>query len=591
MEANLNDAVTSGFDFDIELDLNNASDFGNVDFDFGLNNPSPGAGDPSPAAHLSTEDIHRPYHSKRPHKKSRAGCKQCKQRKVKCDEGRPRCRSCTLRKETCVYPTPASSSSSSSTALVRSGKSHSASVSSRSSREHSPQQVTRNSSSPLIMVNEPMFIPAVASDTVDMKMLWFYTTETCQSFNIEGARQGATDTVLRIVIPQLAFESPFLMQTLMGLSALHFKTLQQPVPPEKAAKYRARAFEGYRQSIERARPQDYPALLAGSLLICALASEMFREPETKPLYIIDWLVVWRGIGLIVDLISPSTIAESGLAALFFRPPINLNKSQRWIPNNLLYMVDAIQPGDDDYEHKQIYYEVLRYLGSLYQELETGFSPIMDLRVITFFSFVPRTFIPLAQQHRPRALIIIAHYCAFTKQNLGPWWMKNIGDRQIREICEEVGEAWEPLLRVPLKVANLTGRVEIAKAILENDTWSAPDRDLYSFPTRDPRVHDLRLINNFGQEMTVESGEWEAMGPPLLLDMTLEDKRTMPSDNAVIGQMLDMAGQPIPADSPSPAASATPSSTTTSGSSGPEVAFSPAVSIYQESLGKSNVSKT
>lgn len=25
----------------------------------------------------------RPYHSKRPHKKSRAGCKQCKTRKVK----------------------------------------------------------------------------------------------------------------------------------------------------------------------------------------------------------------------------------------------------------------------------------------------------------------------------------------------------------------------------------------------------------------------------------------------------------------------------------------------------------------------------
>ncbi|ETS79477.1 hypothetical protein PFICI_09330 [Pestalotiopsis fici W106-1] len=584
MASNLNDGADVGFDFDFELDFNNVSDLGNVELDFALNNPSPGADGPSPAAQPSTEDINRPYHSKRPHKKSRAGCKQCKQRKVKCDEGRPRCRSCTLRKETCVYPTPAATS----TALVRSGKSPSSAASSRSPREHSPQQMTSSSNSPLTVVTEPMFIPAGTSDAVDMKMLWFYTAETCHSFNIEGGRQGATDTVLRVTIPQLAFESPFLMQTLMGLSALHFRILKQPVPPEKAAKYRARAFEGYRTSIELARPQDYPALLAGSLLICALASEMFREPETKPLYIIDWLVVWRGIGLIVDLISPSTIAESGLAALFFRPPINLNKSQRWIPNNLLYMVEAIQPGDDDYEHKQIYYEVLRYLGSLYQELETGFSPLMDLRVITFFTFLPRTFIPLAQQHRPRALIIIAHYCAFTKQNLGPWWMKDIGDRQIREICEEVGEVWEPLLRVPLKVTTLTDRVEVAKAILQNDTWTAPDRDLYSFPTRDPRVKSLRLINNLGQEMKVADGEWEAMGPPLLLDkMTLDDKRTAPSDNAVVGQILDMAGQPI--DTPSPA-SATPSSSTTSGSSATETAHSPDVSIYQDSLGKSGVSR-
>lgn len=31
-------------------------------------------------------DSDRPYHSKRPHKKSRAGCQQCKKRKVKVTE-------------------------------------------------------------------------------------------------------------------------------------------------------------------------------------------------------------------------------------------------------------------------------------------------------------------------------------------------------------------------------------------------------------------------------------------------------------------------------------------------------------------------
>ncbi|KAI0162925.1 hypothetical protein BJ166DRAFT_281124 [Pestalotiopsis sp. NC0098] len=586
MASNLNDGVDLDlvdFDFDLGLDL--ASEIGNNDLP--LNNPSPA--DASPSALPSAEDTNRPYHSKRPHKKSRAGCKQCKQRKVKCDEGRPRCRSCTLRKENCVYPTPASASAS--TALVRSGKPTSASRAARSPRESSPQQSASSSSSTPIMVAEPMFIPAGATDAVDMKMLWFYTAETYHTFNIEGGRQGAIDTVLRVTIPQLAFESPFLMQTLMGLSALHFKTLQQPVPMDKSAKYRARAFEGYRSSIERAQPSDFPALLAGSLLICALSSEMFREPDTKPLYIIDWMVVWRGIGLIVELISPATISSSGLAALFFRPPINLNKSQRWVPNNLLYMIEKIGPGDDDYEHKQTYYEVLRYLGSLYQELETGFSPLMDLRVITFFTFMPRTFIPLAQEHRPRALIIIAHYCAFTKQNLGPWWMKNIGDRQIREICEEVGDTWEPLLRVPLKVTTLTDRVEIAKAILENDTWTAPDRDLYSFPTRDPRVKQLKLINNFGEEMAITDGEWETLGPPMFMNkLIFEDSEAVENiaGDDVVGRILDVSGTPI--NTPSPA-SGTPSSLTATPSTVPDTAPSPDVLVYQESLSNSGSSRT
>src|SRR3954470_20713651 len=69
---------------------------------------------------MEVDDANRPYHSKRSHRKSRAGCISCKKRKVKtvlspppsallthlqvkCDEARPSCRHCALRKEQCVY--------------------------------------------------------------------------------------------------------------------------------------------------------------------------------------------------------------------------------------------------------------------------------------------------------------------------------------------------------------------------------------------------------------------------------------------------------------------------------------------------------
>lgn len=534
-------------DFDIDLDLD-------LGLDFDVNTPDPEGVDftlfDSAAENLETsiEDdstANKPYHSKRPHKKSRAGCKQCKQRKVKCEEGRPACRACTLRKESCVYPTGASASSSSS----KLGKANSTlSRPPRSSREHTPSPPTSYNCSNALVVAEPIFYPLGTTDAVDMKMLWFYTAETYQTFNIEGGHTGAIDTVLRVTIPQLAFQSPFLMQTLMGLSALQLKTLQQEVPAEKVATYRAGAFQGYRSAIELAKPQDFPALLACSLLMCALSSDMFRDVDTKPLYIIDWMTVWRGIGLIVDITSPSTIADSGMAALFYRPPIDLNKSQKWIPNNLLFMVQSIKLGDDDYEHQQTYYEVLRYLGSLYQELETGFSPIMDLRVITFFTFIPKAFIPLAKEFRPRALIIIAHYCAFTKQNLGPWWMKDIGDRQIKEICAEVGDSWEHLLRVPRKVVSLTDRVEIAKTILENDTWTAPDQDLYSPDTRDPRVKQLKMIDNNGNELGIGEGGWMLMSPPCFND-TLDTSVLKFTEDAIKGPTLTITEEFTDATSP------------------------------------------
>ena len=45
----------------------------------------------------------KPYYSKRAHKKSRAGCKNCKGRRVKCDEARPKCRNCVVRRLDCIY--------------------------------------------------------------------------------------------------------------------------------------------------------------------------------------------------------------------------------------------------------------------------------------------------------------------------------------------------------------------------------------------------------------------------------------------------------------------------------------------------------
>ncbi|KAJ5723538.1 hypothetical protein N7488_001573 [Penicillium malachiteum] len=43
------------------------------------------------------------FHSRRAHKKSRAGCLTCKKRKVKCDEGKPECQRCNTRGIQCNY--------------------------------------------------------------------------------------------------------------------------------------------------------------------------------------------------------------------------------------------------------------------------------------------------------------------------------------------------------------------------------------------------------------------------------------------------------------------------------------------------------
>ncbi|KAL7624523.1 hypothetical protein AAE478_006088 [Parahypoxylon ruwenzoriense] len=433
----------------------------------------------SPGRHSSenSDSSSKPYHAKRPHKKSRAGCTQCKKRKVKCDEVRPTCKACRLRKETCVYPstrTAPSPPSSKSLDASSPGSPHGSS---------SDEPVSHS-----MVVAEPLFRPRELTDALDMKMLWFYATQGFQFFSIQSGRSALVDHVLQVKVVQHAFQSPFLMDCLMAVSSLHLQSINQPIPTHRAASYSLRAFKGYRNAIESANPSDFPALIACSLLMIAVSSQMFRDPQGKPLYIIDWMQVWRGIGLIVEIVSPVVLQESGMAVLFYRPPVDLEKATTYIPNNLLFMITSIRPGDADYGHQQTYYDMLKYLGSLYQEIrEHGFNPIFNLRIITFFNV---------------------------------WWMRGIADREIRQICKEIGDEWKHLLHVPQAVLRTTDKIEIAKLIINNHNWSPSEKDMYE-GNEDPRLKaELRLYNNEGSEVSIFQGQWRRKSSLASIDADL-----------------------------------------------------------------------
>ncbi|KAI0537016.1 hypothetical protein GGR58DRAFT_514085 [Xylaria digitata] len=458
------------------------------------------------------------YLSKRPHRKSRAGCKQCKKRKVKCDEAKPTCKACTLRKEQCIYPNPPPSvppcapkhppAGITSALPLRGTRAQSAeSVEEAEEVENVDSIAFRRDMIPV--VSEPLFIPEQASDAMDMKMLWFYTAYSFQNFAINSGRSTVIDYILKVRIVEHAFRSPFLMETLKALSALHLRILNQPIPTQKLVAYQAQAFQGYRNAIEKADPTDFPALLGCSLFTVAMSSQGFRDPNGKRLFVVDWIAVWRGIGLIIELIEPQAVADSGLAALFWRPPIDIEKATQYIPNNLLFMITSIKYGDADYDYKKDYYELLKYLGSLYMELiEHGFGPILDLRVITFFTFCPRPLLPLMKQYQPRLLIIIAYWLCFVKLlHYKSWWMCGL-EPQADQIFEEIGEKWGHMLRVPRMVMQTDGYVEIARLIIDNHNWTPSELDLYH-KHRDPRTQsELRFITNTGAEIEIVEGYWQ-----------------------------------------------------------------------------------
>ncbi|KAK3946287.1 hypothetical protein QBC46DRAFT_369416 [Diplogelasinospora grovesii] len=520
----------------------------------------------------------KPYYPKRPHQKSRKGCRNCKKRKVKCDEGRPFCKNCRVRGDACAYLDPSAaaalSSSSSSSAPVTSPGPGSSSLAPRSPAEStlihsrpsfspSPQAAYdpdgfsfNDLSSPttaanaVAVVDEPLFIPE-GRNVTDLKLLWFYSRVTYTSFNTNAGRAHPIDQVLQVKIVEHAFSSPFLMNCVLGLSAMHIQHLGQTslmkISPMVTNFYRATAIEGYRKAIQAADPQSFPALLACSLLLTALVSGAFREDEHyTPLYVLDWINVWRGIGAIIELTRPAAMYQSGLEMLFFRPPINLDASARHVPGNLLFMVTRIRPGDEDEPYTEVYYETLKYLGSLYGELLNGFSPILDLRIVTFYTFLPSVFIELARKKRPRALIIVAHHLAFTKLIGHVWWMEGISDREIRNISNTIGPRWRSEINVPMIAAALTDKEAICKLLLDNHYWQPPPGDKFG-KDRDPRAKELAFVDDEGRTVGfVQEAERFVLSPSSSSDSSSETHsdadprwtlRSLTDSLHVVGQMM------------------------------------------------------
>ncbi|KAK4133026.1 hypothetical protein BT67DRAFT_443393 [Trichocladium antarcticum] len=391
----------------------------------------------------------KPFHTKRAHRKTRAGCRNCKARKVKCDEGRPGCRACTARNQTCIYTIPPKGPKPSS----------------------APEQPGRPASSAMTVLHEPLFIPA-RHDELDMRLLWFYTTTTYTSFSTGGLRQRSVDIVLKVNVVQHAFANPFLMDCVLGLAAMHVNHLKLRhlgVPALKELAYRARALETYRRAVEAADPATFPALLACSLLLCGLSTHVFRGREAQPLAILDWMVLWKGIGTIVEVTRlPLRFQSSGIATLFFRPDADLDASAQRLPGYLLSIAASISAGDPDFPLVATYYAALQHLGSLYLELARGLGQMLLLRIATYPTFLPAAFINAARERRPRALVILAHYLVFVKLRVKTrWWMDGISDHEIPSIAAFLGPAWEHLLRVPVAALQLTDHEDIARLLLDD----------------------------------------------------------------------------------------------------------------------------
>ncbi|TVY33220.1 Sterol uptake control protein [Lachnellula occidentalis] len=406
--------------------------------------------------------------SKRPHKKSRGGCKTCKTRKVKCDEAQPKCSFCEKRDLKCVYfYTSAASLSNSATPPSLSSENASSASTSPGSGYYADVELVPQSWSLSPAPSIQIMSTAGCMSRTDLELMHHWSTATWNTINVTDQQNG----VLLLHAPQLGFGNEFLLNCILGISSFHLEHLNPDSPQislirQQTSLYRVRALKSFREHLGNSHSslETWEASLLTSILLVVLCSKEHVSPDGD-LAVVNWIVLYRGLASVIMMRSYVDVQRSNVASIFKREFSSL-RTAPVIPQLLIDMVEKIKPLDSDFEYLEWYCKAIDVLGILYAGLrQDGVTPALFVRIVSWPSFLSEQFGRCAQEKRPRSLIILAYYLVFTKLVNGLWWLDGSSNAQINAIEEMIGPEWLVYMRLPLEATYLSKPEEITDLLL------------------------------------------------------------------------------------------------------------------------------
>jgi hypothetical protein len=390
---------------------------------------------------------------KRPHKKSRAGCDQCRKRRVKCDESKPRCTSCTYRDEDCRYIRPQLAQRDCDTK----GK--------RSSSRSSPSTLIHDATPEALRAKaRPVYSSATlnppkppASDPIpitDLALMHHWCTRTCLSFTPAGA------DLFRDHVGQEALRFDYLMEALLALTLLHVASeindtvVSQPYL-DAALQHQNRALSGLRATLGDISTSNCDAIFASSILImvCAIVSPLLptcdnnypaKSTTESMLSLVDFI---KGIAYIIRL-SREWLERGPISAIFGLSMKKSPTSQDWLLTKELRLLTDLNFTPDSHKH-QIFNQAIKELEVI---RETGKSMVIWL-VVVGTDFM--------DELRSGDLVAMSTFMCWGMllyKADGVWWAQYSGRRLVEDVSSTLircGSEWGSIATQCRKVVGLS----------------------------------------------------------------------------------------------------------------------------------------
>ncbi|KAE8418915.1 hypothetical protein BDV36DRAFT_147932 [Aspergillus pseudocaelatus] len=383
---------------------------------------------------------------RRSHKKSRNGCDQCKERRVKCDEKHPICSNCTSRELICTYLRIPIVSSLRRTA-------HAVADRSPDPPHQGQPQSENHVKQPISSVRsaEPSF------DLRDLELMHKFSTDTFKC--LCGDQSDMDDW--QVLIPQQASKHMFLLHGILALAALHVAATATESACvlsylDTALQYHNKSFAPFRQALDALTPLNCDAVFAQSAIITVIGIAL---PRLNAQHRGECFSMIENMITVFELLQGSTKVS--------------RISRPWLKASMFSKYDFWMIGTGDLDSEKIVAieklsqlntciagaeqsganrEAIDLLQSCFAKFARSSHPVA---ILAWLVYTKKEFIDGMRMRQPFPLLVLMHWGVLLNE-LGShfWWAKGCGRDLVTELLAEIkGEdpVWEQALEWPRKM--------------------------------------------------------------------------------------------------------------------------------------------
>ncbi|KAF4546215.1 putative c6 zinc finger protein [Lasiodiplodia theobromae] len=388
------------------------------------------------------------------HRKSRLGCKNCKQRRIKCDEQKPSCTNCIKHSIPCDYNTNNAGPAAAPRLLA--------------SRPITPA-ATGTSTPPTPFPGSPsnnnLNIPLYT--TTELELLHNYYISTAPSLS----SNPALSHFWRADVPKLSFSWPCLLNGLFSISALHLARFR----PESRDTYLAQADVYWDRALRSATPlleaindANYHAVYVFSILAAFYLLGKGPRADDDDFLAFDGqlsaagtLLHIRSTRVIIESADSEAALRNGPVAVLF--DVGMRHIARWLlpdrenehalVQELRFIHAYLEPEDESDVYVNEIDNLSRSFHAVAAERASsggGGGGVSTQVVFVWLYKLSDEFLDCLRQREPMALTIFAYFVVLLKELEGAWYLQGWVEHLIAGIYHALGPGTRTWVRTPIE---------------------------------------------------------------------------------------------------------------------------------------------